>query len=152
MAHLPKVYEHAHKLHHYLHGTLSFDAHIYGNGMPEEFFFLLLELGLGIGYGLTPATLNRLVLQFSLDNKFGHTQKPTDEDGGNFHADHHLFHVKNFGIYNCLTDMYFDTGNNNTKYVIKPSLYCPSQKNMTFTVEREQTEEDPLFHFKPSLL
>ena len=25
-----KVYEHAHKLHHYLHGTLAFDAHIYG--------------------------------------------------------------------------------------------------------------------------
>merc|ERR1712117_939409 len=110
IAHLPKVYEHAHKLHHYLHGTLAFDAHIYGNGMPEEFFFLLLEMGLGIGYGLTPATLNRLVLQFSVDNKFGHTQKPTDEDGGNFHADHHLLHVKNFGIYNCLTDMYFDTG------------------------------------------
>merc|ERR1712149_135212 len=83
MAHLPKVYEHAHKLHHFLHGTLSFDAHIYGNGMPEEYFFMLLEVGLGIGYGLTPATLNRLVLQFSLDNKFGHTQKPTDEDGGN---------------------------------------------------------------------
>ena len=110
--------------------------------MPEEFFFLLLEMGLGIGYGITPATLNRLVqnnhkinqnkyfltpflllpsqytstptamqvLQFSVDNKFGHTQKPTDEDGGNFHADHHLLHVKNFGIYNCLTDMYFDTG------------------------------------------
>merc|ERR1711892_1216358 len=34
MAHLPKVYEHAHKLHHYLQGTLAFDAHIYGNGMP----------------------------------------------------------------------------------------------------------------------
>ena len=32
-----------------------------GNGMPEEFFFLLLEMGLGIGYGITPATLNRLV-------------------------------------------------------------------------------------------
>ena len=32
-----------------------------GNGMPEEFFFLLLELGLGIGFGLTPASLNRLV-------------------------------------------------------------------------------------------
>lgn len=31
--------------------------------MPEEFCFLLLELGLGIGYGLTPATLNRLVLE-----------------------------------------------------------------------------------------
>merc|ERR1712025_1316820 len=39
MAHLPKVYGHAHKLHHYLHGTLSFDAHIYGSGLPEEFFF-----------------------------------------------------------------------------------------------------------------
>jgi hypothetical protein len=51
----------------------------------------------------------RLVLQFSLDNKFGHTQKPTDQDGGNFHADHHLLHVKNFGIYNCLMDMYFST-------------------------------------------
>ena len=25
-----KVYEHAHKLHHYLHGSLSLDAHIYG--------------------------------------------------------------------------------------------------------------------------
>jgi hypothetical protein len=94
--------------------------------MPEEFFFLLLELGLGVGWGLIPATLNRpglltsgvtpssypsfrLVLQFSLDNKFGHTQKPTDQDGGNFHADHHLLHVKNFGIYNCLMDMYFST-------------------------------------------
>ena len=47
MAHLPKVilltlaftsiffkvYEHAHKLHHYLHGTLSFDAHIYGGSI-----------------------------------------------------------------------------------------------------------------------
>merc|ERR1712209_130107 len=151
MAHLPKVYEHAHKLHHYLHGTLAFDAHIYGNGMPEEFFFLLLEMGLGIGYGLTPATLNRLVLQFSMDNKFGHTQKPTDEDGGNFHADHHLLHVKNFGIYNCLTDMYFDTGNNNTKYVIKPSLYCPTDTApLTFSVEREQTKDDTLFHFTPT--
>ena len=95
--------------------------------MPEEFFFLLLELGMGIYFGIIPATLNRLahcdkvdlhhqppylyrmVLQFSVDNKFGHTQKPTDEDGGNFHADHHLLHVKNFGIYNCLMDMYFYT-------------------------------------------
>ena len=46
-----KVYEHAHKLHHYLHGTLSFDAHIYGNGMPEEFFILLLELLAGSDSG-----------------------------------------------------------------------------------------------------
>ena len=47
-----QVYEHAHKLHHYLHGTLSFDAHIFGNGMPEEFCFLLLELLAGSWYVL----------------------------------------------------------------------------------------------------
>ena len=29
--------------------------------MPEEFFFLLLELGMGIYFGIIPATLNRLV-------------------------------------------------------------------------------------------
>ena len=62
IAHLPKVYEHAHKLHHYLHGTLAFDAHIYGNGMPEEFFFLLLELSMGAYLGLMPASLNRSMI------------------------------------------------------------------------------------------
>ena len=31
-----KVYEHAHKLHHYLHGTLSFDAHIYGESIRQR--------------------------------------------------------------------------------------------------------------------
>ena len=31
-----KVYEHAHKLHHYLHGTLSFDAHIYGGSIKQR--------------------------------------------------------------------------------------------------------------------
>ena len=46
-----QVYEHAHKLHHYLHGTNAFDAHIYGNGMPEEFFFLVLELCMAIFAG-----------------------------------------------------------------------------------------------------
>jgi len=120
MAHLPKVYEHAHKLHHYLQGTLAFDAHIYGNGMPEEFFFLLLELVVGVQFGLAPATLNRLVLQFSIDNKFGHTQKPEDTCGDNFHADHHLVHVKNFGIHNCLLDMYFDTSLYSKSYLIQP--------------------------------
>ena len=59
IAHLPRVYEHAHKLHHYLHGTLAFDAHIYGNGMPEEYFFLVLELTMGVCFGIIPASLNR---------------------------------------------------------------------------------------------
>ena len=30
---LCRVYEDAHKLHHYLHGTMAFDAHIYGDIM-----------------------------------------------------------------------------------------------------------------------
>ena len=42
--------------------------------MPEEFFFLVLELVAGVAGGLTPASLNRLILQYSVDNKFGHTQ------------------------------------------------------------------------------
>ena len=51
-------YKHAHKLHHFLHGTNAFDAHIYGSGMPEEFFMLALELGMYFGFGLIPASLN----------------------------------------------------------------------------------------------
>ena len=35
-----------------VHGTLSFDAHLFGNGMPEEFCFLLLELLAGSWYVL----------------------------------------------------------------------------------------------------
>ena len=42
-----------------------------------------------------------------------------DDCGHNFHADHHIYHMKNFGIYNCLMDMYFGTryvvNINNTK-------------------------------------
>jgi len=151
MAHLPKVYEHAHKLHHYLHGTLAFDAHIYGNGMPEEFFFLLLELLTGVFCGLTPATLNRLVLQYSIDNKFGHTQKPEDTCGDNFHADHHLLHVKNFGIYNCLMDMYFSTSNHNDKYLIMPTLYCPGGKNLVYQVEKKIEQDNTIFYFSPKI-
>merc|ERR1711915_42264 len=149
MAHLPKVYEHAHKLHHYLHGTLAFYAHIYGNGMPEEFFFLLIELYAGVTFGLTPATLNRLIIQYSIDNKFGHTQKPEDTCGDNFHADHHLLHVKNYGIYNCLLDMYFNTSNHNEKYLIKPTLYCPGGKSSVFQVEKNVNEKETVFHFTP---
>ena len=71
--------------------------------MPEEYFFMILELLAGTVYGQMPATLNKTILQYSFDNKLGHTQKPEDTCGDNFHADHHIHHVKNFGIYNCLT-------------------------------------------------
>jgi len=152
IAHLPKVYEHAHKLHHYLHGTLAFDAHIYGNGMPEEFFFLLLELTMGVYLGLMPATLNRLVMQYSLDNKHGHTQKPVDTAGENFHADHHLVHTKNYGIYNSLMDMYFNTATFNDKYKIKPGLYCPGAENLVLEVEKIVDEENVVFLFTPVVI
>ena len=149
IAHLPRVYEHAHKLHHYLHGTLAFDAHIYGNGMPEEFFFLVLELSMGTWFGLTPASLNRLILQYSLDNKFGHTQWLKDDQGQNFHANHHLFHVKNYGIYNSLLDMYFNTATDNDKYRIKPSLYCEGAKNLVFEVKKKLETDQIVFEFAP---
>jgi len=147
MAHLPKVYEHAHKLHHFLHGTLSFDAHIYGNGMPEEFFFMVLELLMGSWYGKMPATLNKNILQFSIDNKYGHTQKPVDDCGHNFHADHHIYHMKNFGIYNCLMDMYFGTSTNNDKYMVKPSLYYNDKERVVFDVEKKIENENTVFYF-----
>jgi len=147
MAHLPKVYEHAHKLHHYLHGTNAFDAHIYGNGMPEEFFFMLLEVGMGLYARLTPASLNRFILQHSIDNKFGHTQKPEDKCGENFHADHHLLHVKNFGIYNCLMDMYFKTANFSDKYMVKLAMYNVVGK--AYTVQKSHQENKVVFTFTP---
>ena len=152
IAHLPKVYEHAHKLHHYLHGTLAFDAHIYGNGMPEEFFFMLLELTMGVYLGLMPATLNRLILQYSLDNKHGHTQKQVDTAGENFHVDHHLVHTKNYGIYNSLMDMYFNTATFNEKYKIKPGLYCPGAENLVLEVEKQINEENVVFSFTPVVI
>ena len=35
IAHLPGVYDQAHKAHHYLHDATAFDAHLYGSGAPE---------------------------------------------------------------------------------------------------------------------
>eukprot|EP00736_Rhodelphis_marinus_P003877 Rmarinus@m.4915 len=129
MAHLPRVYEHAHKLHHYLHGTNAFDAHIYGNGMPEEFFLLWIEIGACMQFHFSPASLNRFILQLSWDNKMGHTQQPEDTCGNNHHTDHHLRHLRNFGIYNCLMDMYFGTNTNNNSYSVNIGLYSNSGKS-----------------------
>ena len=105
-------------------------------GMPGEWFFLLVELLAGALLGLTPATLNRLVLQYSVESKFGHTQKPEDTCGNNFHADHHLLHVKNFGNYNCLMDMFFTTANHNQSYLIRPE-----GGNLVYRVEKKIEEK-----------
>ena len=45
-----------------------------------------------------------------------------DTSGQNFHANHHLVHTKNYGIYNSLLDMYFTTATHNTQY--RCPLYC----------------------------
>lgn len=131
MSHLPRVYEHGHKLHHYLHGTNAFDGAIYGHGMPEESIVLLIEIGGALFFGLTPALLNWFVILMSFGNKFSHIQKRTDCTGENYHALHHLLHIKNFGFVNCLTDMYFGTSHENMDYVLT-----------TLSVPGEQAEVD----------
>ncbi len=55
LAHLPRVYEHAHKAHHYLHDTTAFDAHLYGSGQAEEWACLMLELGAVLAFGVVRA-------------------------------------------------------------------------------------------------
>ena len=109
MAHLPRVYEQAHKLHHYLHDCTPFDAHLYGSGLPEEWCLLAFEVAVAVGFGVLPPALSFHVLANDWGNKVGHTRKVDSSDGANHHADHHTLHNKNFGIYNCLLDMYFGT-------------------------------------------
>jgi len=114
MAHLPRVYEHAHKMHHYLHDTTAFDAHIYGSGFPEEWFHLVVETAATVLFGIFPMSLSSHLLNLSWANKIGHTRHL--EDGNkevledkNAHADHHKFHNKNFGIYGAMYDVIFGT-------------------------------------------
>ena len=45
-----------------------------------------------------------------------------DTSGQNFHANHHLVHTKNYGIYNSLLDMYFTTATHNMQY--RCPVYC----------------------------
>jgi sterol desaturase/sphingolipid hydroxylase (fatty acid hydroxylase superfamily) len=122
LGHCPAVYAHAHKMHHYLHDTTSFDAHVYGSGMNEEFFWVLAEI---IPCLLAPATmfpyaLNLGVLYTSWENKGSHTRtsgKGAGQfyDDDNWHADHHTLHRKNFGSgYMPLLDFYFNTHGSKT--------------------------------------
>ena len=125
--HCPVVYLHAHKQHHYMHDTTSFDGHIYGSGMNEEFFWILAEclpstLAPQIFF---PYFLNANTLWSSFTNKGGHTRSSLDDNGGAsildfdeecFHADHHTLHNKNFGSSTGIfLDMYFGTAGRDTK-------------------------------------
>jgi len=116
IGHCPVIYSHAHKMHHYLHDTTSFDAHIYGTGMNEEFFWILAESlpCLASGGLLFPYFLNWAVLRTSWQNKSSHTRTEGSHesycDEANFHADHHSHHRANFGLSgNPLLDFYFGT-------------------------------------------
>lgn len=127
IGHCPVVYTHAHKMHHYLHDTTAFDAHIYGSGMNEEFFWILAEtLPCLLSQGLLfPYWLNPYVLYVSWTNKSGHTrtaaedaQVPAGCDADNFHADHHTLHRANFGLSSSpMLDFYFGTQCTDTRRV-----------------------------------
>jgi sterol desaturase/sphingolipid hydroxylase (fatty acid hydroxylase superfamily) len=118
IGHCPTVYLHAHKMHHYLHDTTAFDAHIYGSGMNEEFIWILAEaVPCLICPGFFPYGLNFVTLKSSWTNKGGHTRTSRqgagdlfDFDAANFHADHHTLHRANFGSSTGqLLDHYFGT-------------------------------------------
>ena len=115
LAHLPCVYQHAHKFHHSLQGTTPFDAHLYGNGMPEELGTFALEYGLAAAFGIAPATLNARTLYHSWTDKVGHTLKEVNKDGCNAHPEHHIYHTKNYGIFDMGIDLLYGTcADNNT--------------------------------------
>lgn len=134
IAHLPQVYEHAHKFHHYLHGTTAFDAHIYGSGAPEEWHTLMLELLPSLWWGINPASLNHFVLYTSWTNKTGHTRKQKTTGGNNAHADHHTHHNKNFGIFYMTMDMVFGTCTNNSSYQCAGWTMTKSERGGTITM------------------
>ena len=117
--HCPVVYGHAHKQHHYLHDSTAFDAHVYGNGMNEEWFWIMAECVPAIASGgvLMPYFLNLETLYQSFTNKGAHTRSANCQDAAvldfdidNFHANHHTLHNKNFGSSTCIfIDVYFGT-------------------------------------------
>jgi len=47
-------------------------------------------------------------------------------------------------------DMYFSTSNNNTEYVIKPSLYCPGGEAVIYKVNKEISGDRTVFNFTPA--
>eukprot|EP00041_Stephanoeca_diplocostata_P022729 m.544703 g.544703 ORF g.544703 m.544703 type:complete len:479 (-) comp22141_c0_seq1:607-2043(-) len=121
LAHLPTVYEEAHKFHHYLHDTTPFDAHVYGAGAPEEWFSMVLEVVGLTRYGLPPPLLSYGIIRQSIASKIGHTRSVFAAGGINHHADHHTLHRKNFGFGSTvLVDMLFGTNSNNNVYELGP--------------------------------
>ena len=124
IGHLPEVYAHAHKMHHFLHDTTPWDAHIYGNGLNEEFLWIVAETAPCWLWGAPPYHLNLRTLWSSFLNKDGHTRSSASSyewrqrrfgptaDSENIHADHHTLHTKWFGLPSVpIYDWYFGTEN-----------------------------------------
>jgi hypothetical protein len=145
IAHLPYVFQDAHKFHHYLSDTSPFDAHIYGSGAPEEWHCLMLELLPSFFLGTIPPSLTFHVLKISWSNKVAHTRKLDGNNGENQHADHHLFHVKNYCWYPPL-EMYMQTcTNNNTFRAYGYEISKKIEENManfTFAKYNDQDNKD----------
>jgi len=119
IAHLPGVYPCAHKFHHFYAETTAFDAHIYGSGLPEEFWWIVVEVLLWNQFGFMPYTLNARVLYDTLCNKFGHTRFK-DGHGINHHADHHKYSNVNYGSeFGIPFEMVMLTNSDNSSYDIK---------------------------------
>lgn len=143
IAHLPYVYQDAHKFHHFLSDTSPFDAHIYGSGAPEEWHSLMIELIPSIILKIVPPSLTYHVLKISWSNKVAHTRNQDGSNGQNQHADHHLFHVKNYCWYPAL-EMYMGTCTNNHSfkaYDYDIKRICDDDK-MVFKFSKEEENKN----------
>jgi len=131
-AHLPEVYFDAHKFHHFLHDTTAFDAHIYGNGAPEEWFMLNMEVIPAFFFGCIPPSLTYFPLRQSWDSKIGHTRKEI-QNYFNLHADHHLYHTKIFS-FEIVIDIIMKTAVN-SEYNELPGEFSVSRKEIGDNIE-----------------
>eukprot|EP00040_Diaphanoeca_grandis_P023643 m.128884 g.128884 ORF g.128884 m.128884 type:complete len:432 (+) comp29359_c1_seq2:252-1547(+) len=160
IAHLPIVYDQAHKFHHYLHDTTPFDAHIYGAGAPEEWFCLVVEASLALYCGYCPALLNYDLMMQSISSKIGHTRSEKSFGGVNHHADHHTLHRKNFGFgSNIIVDMLFGTNSDNDRYDLGPYIVTKVQSEtcVYFNFDLQSNNEEDLTkmlgeYYNPSLI
>ncbi|CAE7771843.1 unnamed protein product [Symbiodinium sp. CCMP2592] len=110
MAHLPGVYEQAHRLHHFLPDGTAWDAHVFsGNGFPEEWFTLMFDIFLMVSLGLPPSFMTIRTMKYQLLNKIGHQRLEVAPQADEYHADHHLHHRRNYGFNKPMLDIIFDT-------------------------------------------
>ncbi|CAE7273999.1 unnamed protein product [Symbiodinium natans] len=140
MEHLPGVYEHAHRMHHYLPDGTAWDAHVHsGAGFPEEWFYLMHDIFLVRVLGLPPPFMTYRLLKYQLGNKDGHQRRMEPYKEEQYHQDHHLFHRKNFGFNRPCLDMVFDT--------YKPTMKKRLEVNGAI-YSKEETSDSIMIHIE----